>query len=812
MTSFRAASSAFFVFLLSCGLAQAQTPLSLAIHGPGMVNEALNSEYRAVVSWSDGTRSSVSVAWTAAWSSANPAALFITPFGTNGTLTTGNVAGGSTVNIGATFFGPTGPMNAGKSVTVLDASSFPSVAHTLAPGWTLAGNSIGAPVSAVSLFGNLLQPVPGVTDKVVSVWKWDAVNSRWAFFTPAMTPAQLVAFAASKTYSVLQVIQPGEGYWVNVAQPIALPARSAGPISLAASSIVNGWNLLSTSQAISPPDLNRLLSGDLPPAVPQNFISLWSWDADTGKWLYYAPALELSGGLAAVKAFTDASGFLDFATENRQLGHGTAFWIHSATVNTNSNLAPLGQAKAMFSELRTTVRAYVNDIQSGFLDAQSTRISNDLTGKVAPNLSWTMQYWDLVADTTRLFVDVRDANTSSYAVVAGTAGGTVRASRTLFNGSVQISCFSNDMAGALVTPALLTSVFCNQVDFNFTAYIYSFPDRTQVTLRASVTAGATANDFNYSASKRLRLETWNGSSYQFVSNTQIGATQTGAFSRTYLAGTTNVSAFSLAGNLPPRDADADHDAVNVTAARVPQDVPNSLYRYNIVGSIASKTAGDVSMVTLSIAGGSYFDAKEDASGNPLPNSLQLVHVVGKAETSASRFTGTLDLNAFARDADGAEYVPASSVFDGLMEDLSAGGAGVFLTGRLTITLNNLAAYHSLQPESAGNFLLYDTAFVGTIQAPSRPEMSLTAGSVRTGLDAYTITTNYTYGAVSVIGTGTLDTFNMANSILTLTNQDGITVTFQPHADAAVMKGATTLGVIPFGSAIVYFTDGYFESL
>ncbi len=175
-------------------------------------------------------------------------------------------------------------------------------------------------------------------------------------------------------------------------------------------------------------------------------------------------------------------------------------------------------------------------------------------------------------------------------------------------------------------------------------------------------------------------------------------------------------------------------------------------------------------------------------------------------------TGTLDLNAFARDADNAEYVPASVVFNGLAEDLSAGGAGTFLTGQFTVTLNNLASYRSLQPESAGNFLSFDTAFVGTVQAPSRPEMRLTAGSVRTGLDAYTINTNYSYGPVSVTGTGTLDTLNTDDSSLTLTNQDGITVTFRPHADAVVSKDGTTLGIIPFGSSIVYFNDGYFESL
>lgn len=805
-----------FICLALSGLAQAQTPaplatpVSLAIHGPSTVYEATSAEYRTVVTWSDGTKSSVSAVWT----SSNPGLASVLPFGRFTNLLVGTVGANTTVTVSATYFDPSGPISASKVVTILDASSYPSVSHSLVVGWNLLGNSIAAPISVVSIFGDQLQPVAGVTAAVVSVWKWDGVNGKWAFFSPTMTPIQNASYAAAKGHSVLQVVHPGEGYWVNISQSVALPPRSGGSVLLSSASVVSGWNLLATGQQLTPSQFNVLLS-TVPPApgtVPQNFVTLWGWDAATAKWIFYAPSLEASGGLPAVKAYADANGYLDFATLNRQLGHGVGFWINSAMANTTSNLTPLGQAKAMFSELRTTVRAYSNDLKTGFLDAQSTRIRNDLQFKVTPVLPWAVQYGDLIQDAMRLYEDFRNGNTSSYFVQAGTTAGTVRASRTLFFGSEQISCFSNDMAGTQVTPGLLTVASCTWMDFNFGAYTYSFPNRTQLTQRVNVMAGATANDFSYEAIKRQRLESWNGSFYQFVSDTQIGATRTGTFSRTYLGATTNVSNFSFAGDLPPKDPGADRDTVNLTGTRTVQDAANGIYRSSISGSIASKDTGGVAMVTLLLASGSYFDAKEDANGNPLPNSLQAVHVVGKAETSASRFTGTIDLNAFARDADNAEYVPASVVFDGLAEDLSAGGAGTFLTGRFTVTLNNLASYHSLQLESASNFLRFDTGFVGTIQAPSRPEMRLTAGSSRTGLDTYSINTNYSYGPVSVTGTGTLNTFNTDNSSLTLTNQDGITVTFQPHADAIVSKGGVTLGIIPFGSTIVYFIDGYFESL
>lgn len=813
----RGVLSAIVVCVATVGAAHAQTPtpLSLAIHGSSLVYEATAAEYRAVVSWSDGTQSSVSASWTSSWTSANPASLFMTPVGSFSTLITGDVAENAALTIDAVYSGPTGPISASKTVTVIDASAFPSVSYTLAPAWNLLGNSIGSPLNIVAMFGDPTQPVPGVTDAVISVWKWDAVNAKWAFFSPLMTPTQLAAHAADRNYSVLAVVQPGEGFWVNATRSATLPARSGGAVQLAFGSVISGWNLLSIGQTVTPTELDTLLS-EVPPALgtlAQSFVSLWAWDANEQRWVFYAPSLDASGGSAAVKSYADTHGYLDFATLDRRLGHGIGFWVNSATANQNSDLAPLGQAKAMFSELRTTVRAYSNDLKSGFLDVQSTRVSDDLQNKVAPALPWVLQqYVHRLSTAQKLFDDIRDGQTGTYFVQSGTVAGTVRAAQFFFSGSVQVSCVSNDMAGTLVTPALLTSTSCTALDLGFGAYSYSFPNRTQDFPVVVVMAGATANDFTYQAIKYQRLETWNGSFYQFVSNTQIGPTRTGSLSRTYLAGTRNLSSFSIAGDLPPRTLEADRDSINLTGTRTLLDAANNLYRSSVSGSIVSKNIDGAAMITLTLASGSYFDSKQDADGNPLPDSMQAVRLVGTAETGAWRFTGVLDLNAFARDADNAKYVPTSLAFDGSFEDLSPSGAGIFLTGRFTVTLNNAASYHSLLLDTESNFLRVDTAFVGTIRAPSRPEMRLTTGSSRMGLDTFSFNVIYAYGSVSVTGTGTIDTLISDNSTLTLFNQDGVTVSFRPHADAVVAKDGVTLGTIPYGSNTVYFIDGYFESL
>ncbi len=53
----------------------------------------------------------------------------------------------------------------------------------------------------------------GTQANVVTIWKWNASNSTWAFYAPALdTNATLASYAASKGYNVLATIDPGEGY------------------------------------------------------------------------------------------------------------------------------------------------------------------------------------------------------------------------------------------------------------------------------------------------------------------------------------------------------------------------------------------------------------------------------------------------------------------------------------------------------------------------------------------------------------------------------------------------------------------------
>jgi len=109
-----------------------------------------------------------------------------------------------------TLDGSGGHNNGNGNVNVNSTHIFfaPKAEPGLVYTWTqIDGNS-------VTLFGYKTTLAP-LTADVITVWTWDAANMKWAFFTPAMTAAELAAYTASKGYLVLQSIAPSQGFWIN---------------------------------------------------------------------------------------------------------------------------------------------------------------------------------------------------------------------------------------------------------------------------------------------------------------------------------------------------------------------------------------------------------------------------------------------------------------------------------------------------------------------------------------------------------------------------------------------------------------------
>ncbi|MBI3041914.1 MAG: fibronectin type III domain-containing protein [Betaproteobacteria bacterium] len=150
----------------------------------------------------------------------------------------------------------------------------------LEPGVNLISNALNTTLDVTVTFGNSDAPVDGVTSNVVSIWKWNAVDGRWAFNSPQLAAADNAAYAAAHNYEVLSVINPGEGYWVNSNVPLTLTSQlGAGftwtGINFAA--LPSGFNLITTADSYTPSQFNVAVTNP-PPAqgvIPTtNFVSL----------------------------------------------------------------------------------------------------------------------------------------------------------------------------------------------------------------------------------------------------------------------------------------------------------------------------------------------------------------------------------------------------------------------------------------------------------------------------------------------------------------------------------------------------------
>jgi chitodextrinase len=223
--------------------------------------------------------------------------------------------------------------SAAASATTLDPGQYSS-APVLEPAFNLIANSLDITLDVVALFGNQDTPVAGITESVLSVWKWNAVDQRWAFYSPQLTAAANVAYAASHTYDVLSLINPGEGYWVNSAMPIALPVQTGAGVNwdaISFAALPSGFNLITNADSLTPTLFNAAVTS--PPPAPgvvpiDNFFTLWAWDAAAGNWYFYSPLLEASGGLAAVKAYADGKSYRHFQDYGKMLGVDVGFWVN----------------------------------------------------------------------------------------------------------------------------------------------------------------------------------------------------------------------------------------------------------------------------------------------------------------------------------------------------------------------------------------------------------------------------------------------------------------------------------------------------
>ena len=168
------------------------------------------------------------------------------------------------------------------AASALSGGAYAQVSLNLSSGWNLLGNSSATPVDVAATFAD--------TTKITTVWKWNKVAGKWAFYAPSMTSSALTTYAQGKGYDVLSSIAPKEGFWVNASTAAALTGPVASGVMLVESDLQQGWNLMGSADNKTPSQLNLSLGSSLN-AAGKAIVSTWAWDAPSTKWKFYAPLL-----------------------------------------------------------------------------------------------------------------------------------------------------------------------------------------------------------------------------------------------------------------------------------------------------------------------------------------------------------------------------------------------------------------------------------------------------------------------------------------------------------------------------------------
>ena len=239
-------------------------------------------------------------------------------------------------------------------LAVLTSSSgaYAQVALNLNTGWNLLGNSSAAPVDVAATFGD--------ASKLTTVWKWNKVAGKWAFYAPSMTSSALATYAQGKGYDVLTSIASKEGFWVNASTSVALAGPAASGVTLVEGDLLQGWNLVGSSDNSTPSQLNQSLGCKLN-AAGKSIVTAWAWDAPTTNWRFYAPALEAQAGTALA----------DYITSKRYLPFGTAIsaadglWLNIGAAVDGGGICP-----PVFTGLAFATANDTTSITVAWLDAQ----------------------------------------------------------------------------------------------------------------------------------------------------------------------------------------------------------------------------------------------------------------------------------------------------------------------------------------------------------------------------------------------------------------------------------------------------------
>lgn len=528
---------------------------------------------------------------------------------------------------------------------------------------------------------------------------------------------------------------------------------------------------------------------------------------------------------AAATIFADATSQTSIAAKPLPVTTDVA----SVSAQTGTDLA---KAKALFSELRTTIKSFTNVEKTGFLDTQAQRATDDINASVAPRVERVIARLQALGNAKKMFEDAENySGNNTFGLVVGVTPPVIngdpanngsaltRATGTWADvwygtgsGGFQY-CWTGSSTGL---GGKVTCAATNKESIVNKAYDVNTGVHTGTAkmLAYELTINNATGEFSYTAKRyNVPLTVTNGAVQPGMPVLVAGVPQGSGTFRS--AGNASNSEFTLNGTMPPSATDGQGNVVTTvddiymygTSSTSAIGLPTGHTRYMIKGDISTADKLDASkFVRISVNTGTYIDV-DDANSTPSSKHVVVAHLMGTVATAKTAFTGTLDLKDWANYANATDWHPTSVVVNGSITDKTTGGAGEFLVGKVEAVETDFATFDSHQPQSTGNYTKGSYSFTGTVKAPSRPVLSLVIAVERTGFSTKTATVTYSYDTKSITGTGTANDDNPSSNTMTLSNQDGVQYVTKT---GIVSKSGTTLATV--SNSEVNYIDGTTASL
>jgi len=306
---------------------------------------------------------------------------------------------------------------------------------------------------------------------------------------------------------------------------------------------------------------------------------------------------------------------------------------------------------------------------------------------------------------------------------------------------------------------------------------------------------------------------------------------TGTIARTFSGG--KMRAITVTGTMPPsevkntRQIGYDKIAMTLSSSDIDAVTTNNTLSGSIEGFEMAKNASSVEVDTskvfkLSLDDGSYIKTKETLNSNGAVLTTNALEATLKLSFTAinTKGVGILTANDRAVDKNGRADVPKTIVFDGTLSDISSGGAGDILKGKLTMTRPKYGQIDSTKQIDFGNDDGLTVSFLGSVNAKQSRDYiraSLTFSrtyrpSPKPPEDSVAIRLEIA-GGFDLTGIAISDDSGKGGTIK-LKNQDGIRLWATPGKDPILYAGdeKTELGQFKnaaniFGGSGFYFIDG-----